>query len=268
MPQLTRRETLVAGVLAVAAPAIVSSRTNATSSKPHICLVHGAWHGARAWTRAMPLLIEKGYSVSALDLSGLGANAHRQSLDIGLHVHGQDILNHLFFNDYRDAVVVGHSYGGGALSQALAADKEGWIAHAIYLDAFLLAQGEAVAGYQSKEVREGMAKAAAEGKMIPPRPRETWEKIWGLTGEVAEFSAPRMRPMSPRCFLEKVQGNPFDGKARLTYMRCSQNDNEVFKAFSEKAIADSRFDAAEIDGHHNVMVIDPPRMRDALIGVL
>ncbi|MGI9523324.1 MAG: alpha/beta fold hydrolase [Hyphomicrobiaceae bacterium] len=268
MPKLTRRETLAAGALSVVAPAILSMKANAAGSKSHICLVHGAWHGAWAWTRVVPLLIEKGFSVSALDLSGLGANAHRQSLDIGLHVHGQDILSHLFFNDYRDAVVVGHSYGGGALSQALAGDKEGRIAHAIYLDAFLLAEGEAVAAFQNKEVREGMERSAAEGKMIPPRARETWEKIWGLKGEPAEFSAPRMRPMSPRCFLEQVQGDPFDGKARLTYMRCKQNDNDVFKAFSKKAKADSRFTTADIDGHHNVMVIDPLRMRDDLIGVL
>lgn len=268
MPKLTRRETLISGALALAAPAILSSTASAAGSKPHICLVHGAWHGAWAWTRVAPLLIERGYSVSAPDLSGLGANTHRQSLDIGLHVHGQDILSHLFFNDYRDAVVVGHSYGGGALSEALAGDKDGWIAHAIYLDAFLLGEGEAVAAFQSNDVREGMEKAAAQGQMIPPRPRETWEKIWGLTGEAAEFSAPRMRPMSPRCFLEQVQGDPFNGKARLTYMRCTQNDNEVFKAFSNKTMADSRFTTADIDGHHNVMVIDPSRMRDALIGIL
>ena len=267
MLKLTRRETLSAGALTLATPSLISSAA-ATGSKPHICLVHGAWHGAWAWTRVLPLLIAEGYSVSALDLSGLGANAHRQSIDIGLHVHGQDILNHLFFNDYKDAVVVAHSYGGGTLSEALAGDKEGRIAHGIYLDAFLLGDGESVADFQSAEVREGMEKALAAGEMIPTRPRETWESIWGITGEVAEFSAPRMRPMSPNCFLERVQGDPFSGKARLTYMRAMQNDNKVFKMFAAKTKTDSRFSSTGVDGHHNVMVIDPPTMRDALIGAL
>jgi pimeloyl-ACP methyl ester carboxylesterase len=253
--------------MVLAAPSSLS-RASAPSSKPHICLVHGAWHGAWAWTRVVPLLIEQGYSVSAPDLSGLGANAHRQSLDIGLHVHGLDILNHLFFNDIENAVVVGHSYGGGALSEALAGDKDGWISHAIYLDAFVPGEGESVATFLNKEAQEGLEKAAAQGEMIPPSPREKWERIWGLTGEAAEFAAPRMRPMSPNCFLERVQGDPFKGKARLTYMRCTQNDAELFKMFSNKTKAHSRFSNADIDGHHNVMVIDPPRMCDALLRVL
>ncbi|MEE9587081.1 MAG: alpha/beta fold hydrolase [Hyphomicrobiaceae bacterium] len=267
MTNLTRRAMLSAAAWALATPTIVS-RASAASSKTHICLVNGAWHGAWAWTRVAPLLIEKGYSVSAPELSGLGANSHRQALDIGLHVHGQDVLNHLYFNDIQNAVVVGHSYGGGVLSQSLAGDNDGRIAHAIYLDAFLPSEGEAVATFLSPEERAHMEKAAAEGSLIPPRAPETWEKIWGLTGEAAEFSGPRMRPMSPHCFLERVRGDPFKGKARLTYMRCMQNDNEVFKMFSSRTKADPRFSHAEIDGHHNVMVIDPSLMRDALLGVI
>ena len=212
----------------VAAPALAhparaqdSAIRNAKKERPHLCLVHGAWHGAWAWKKLVPLLIAEGYPVSTLDLSGLGANSHRQAPEIGLHVHGQDVINHLFFNDLSDAVVVAHSYAGAVLSQALSQDKEERIAHAIWLDAFLPGDGESVAGFQDDKGKAAFEKAAAEGKMIPPRPRETWEKMWGLTGEGAEWSAPRMRPMSARCFTETVQGDPFKREMRRTYMRCT-----------------------------------------------
>ena len=232
MFEISRRNFLIASACMVAVPTlanVVSAHDAPPKGRPHIVLVHGAWHGAWAWKKLVPLLIAEGYPVSTLDLSGLGANAHRQAPEIGLHVHGQDVINHLFFNDLKDCVVVAHSYGGAVLSQAVSQDKEKRIAHAVYLDAFLPGKGESVAGYQPAEDRAKFEDAAKAGKMIPPRPRETWEKMWGLTGEGAEWSAPRMRPMSARCFTEAVQGDPFERKMRRTYMRCMQNKNALLR---------------------------------------
>ena len=263
MSQISRRTVLTLGVASLATPAIISQAISAGRGRK-IVLVHGAWHGAWAWNDVIPLLGQMGFQVSALDLSGLGANFHRQSFDIGLHVHSQDLLNHLFFNDIDDATVVAHSYGGGVLSQALVGDTDGRIGHAIYLDAFRLGQGESVAGVQGAKILDGMKRSLDDGKMIPPRPKETWEKIWGMTGAAADFAESRVRPMSPNCFLETVQGDPFSGNRRHTYIRCSQNDNEFFKGFLKMSVSDPRFKTAEVDGHHNIMVIDPPRMADAI----
>jgi hypothetical protein len=267
MTSVTRRSFLGAGIATIVAPT-VSRNSNAEIVKPHICLVHGAWHGAWAWTKLTPLLIQEGYSVSAIDLSGLGANEHRQAPEIGLHVHGRDLLNHLFFNDLRDVVVVAHSYAGAVLSEALVGDREDRIGHGIYLDAFRLGEGESVASFNPPGHQEGLEAAAIKGEMVPPRARDTWEKIWGLVGEDADWSAPRMRPMSARCFTEKVQGDPFKHGSRLTYMRAMQNPNPVFENFHNQAKIDDRFGHAEVDGHHNVMVIDPLTMRDALLAIL
>lgn len=274
MNKLTRLNAIIViiGVLSIvmlsAFNGLSSTGNNSKGEQKNIVLVHGAWHGAWAWVKLTPLLKEAGYSVTTLDLSGLGANSHRQSPEIGLHVHGKDVLNHLFFNDIRNAVVVAHSYGGAVLSQAVAEDKEGWIAHAIYLDAFLPGKGESVAGFQDSETQNHFKAAAEAGKMIPPRAPETWKKMWGLKGEDAKWSAPRMYPMSARCFTEEVKGDPFKSDIRRTYMRCVQNKNPLFDSFSDKAKKDNRFEQTDVDGHHNVMVIDPIEMRDALLKVL
>ncbi len=264
MKETTRRTVLAGATVMLSAPFYLSS-AKASVSKKHVVLVHGAWHGAWAWQETIPLLTQRELNVSALDLSGMGTTAHLQSLDIGLHTHGQDILNHLFFFDIQDAVVVAHSYGGGALSQALAKDTEERISHGIFLDAFRLGEGEAVADYQSQEVRDGMLQSLSSGEYIPARPRDTWAEIWGMTGPAADHAEPRLRPMSPNCFLEKVEGDPFQGERRLTYMRCMQNGNHVFKEFHERSSKDNRFDTAEVDGHHNVMVMNPQSMAEAIL---
>lgn len=266
MTSIDRRAAMTIGALAMAGAGLRPAA--AATAKQPIVLVHGAWHGAWAWARLVPLLIEAGHPVTTVELSGLGANAHRQAPEIGLHVHGQDVLNHLFFHDIKDAVVVGHSYGGCVLSEALGGDTDGRIAHAVYLDALVPKQGEALASHIPPDIAKRFEGAAAAGKMIPPRPPELWEKMWGLTGEVAAFAGPRLRPMSARCFTEAVQGNPDARDGKRTFIRCTQNANKLFDKFDAMTKADARFANTAIDGHHDVMVIDPPLMRDALLAVL
>lgn len=272
MSTINRRQFITAMVTTPAAMALGSTLqtgpAEAKVSRHHICLVHGAWHGGWAWTRLAPLLEEAGFQVSHPDLSGLGANHHRQSPEIGLHVHGQDLLNHLFFNDITNAVVVGHSYGGCVLSEALAGDRDGRISHAVYLDALIPGKGEALASFIPPQAKEKFETAAASGGMIPPRPPESWEKIWGLTGEAADFAGPRLKPMSARCFTEKVQADPFAKTVRRTYLRCIQNKNPLFDKFASQAKTDQRFTYGEIEGPHDVMVTDPALCRDRILEVL
>jgi len=45
------------------------------SDKPAFVLVHGAWHGAWAWSDVVPLLMQAGYSVYAVELPGAGSKA-------------------------------------------------------------------------------------------------------------------------------------------------------------------------------------------------
>ncbi len=274
MHDTSRRKFIAA---AVAAPVVGVMALNgslklnvarAQGIRRHICLVHGAWHGGWAWTQFAPLLEDAGYEVSHPDLSGLGANSHRQAPEIGLHVHGRDVLNHLYFNDIRDAVVVGHSYGGCVLSEALAGDDEGRISHAVYLDALIPKKGESLATFTPPNEKANFEKSAENGGMIPPRPQEVWEKIWGLTGESAAFAGPRLRPMSARCFTEAVQGDPFKRDLPRTFLRCVKNINPLFDRFYTQAKSDKRFNHREINGHHDVMVIDPKRLMEALLEIL
>ena len=74
--------------------------------------------------------------------------------------------------------------------------------------------------------------------------------------------------MSARCFTETVQGDPFSSDIKRTYIQCAQNKNPVFQGFLAQAQEDPKFEAAEVDGHHNVMVLDPPTMQDALLAAI
>ena len=82
-----------------------------------------------------------GHEVYALTPTGLGERSHLASPAIGLDTWMQDVVNVLAYEDLRDVVLVGHSFGGMVLPAVAdrAADR---LARLIYLDALLPRPGE------------------------------------------------------------------------------------------------------------------------------
>src|SRR5512135_1409802 len=79
-------------------------------------LIHGAFHGGWCWKRVTSRLIAAGHDVYAPTLTGLGERSHLISPAIGLDTHVQDISSLLEYEDLRNVVLVGHSYGGMVIS--------------------------------------------------------------------------------------------------------------------------------------------------------
>lgn len=77
---------------------------------PELVLVHGAWHGAWAWERLLPVLAERGWTASAVDLPSAGSTA-------GLSADS-DLLRSVVERSGSPTVLVGHSYGGTVITQA------------------------------------------------------------------------------------------------------------------------------------------------------
>lgn len=102
-------------------------------------LVHGSWHGAWCWRELTPRLEALGQKVVTIDLPGHGAD-QTPPAEISLQSYGERVGAALAALD-EPAILVGHSMGGIAISQAaeLYPDK---IASLVYLCAFLLQNGQ------------------------------------------------------------------------------------------------------------------------------
>jgi pimeloyl-ACP methyl ester carboxylesterase len=116
------------------------------NSKPNATyvLVHGGGHGGWCWARLGVLLRAAGHEVHTPTMTGLGERMHMLNPDIGLDTHITDIVNVLRYEDLRNVILVGHSYGGviitGVADRAL--DRVGQL---VYLDAAIPMNGESVA---------------------------------------------------------------------------------------------------------------------------
>lgn len=106
-------------------------------------IVHGAFGGGWAFSKVDSLLTLQGYKVYRPTLTGLGERSHLASADIGLETHIQDVVNVILFENLKDIILIGHSYGGMVVTGV--ADKlPGRIKKLIYLDALLPEDGESV----------------------------------------------------------------------------------------------------------------------------
>lgn len=104
-------------------------------------LVHGSWHGAWCWTKLVPLLEAAGHRAVALDLPGHGDDA-TPIAEITLDGYAKRIVE-VVAAQSEPVVLVGHSMGGAAISQA-AEQCTSEVALLVFLAAFVPADGASV----------------------------------------------------------------------------------------------------------------------------
>src|ERR1700712_3953074 len=100
---------------------------------------HGAWSAGWAWKKVHPLMATAGHRLVTPTYTGLGERAHLANPSIDLETHIQDILNVIQYQDLRDIVLVGHSYGGMVATGV--ADR---VTQLIYIDAFVPDDGQSL----------------------------------------------------------------------------------------------------------------------------
>jgi len=127
-----------------------------------VLLVPGSWHGAWAYDEVAPRLSREGVSVTAIDLPSNGGSAGLADDAAAVRAALEEIG--------EPTVVVGHSYGGIAVSEgaAGAADAVGLV----YLCAFMLDAGESLLGAMQHRLPDWISLDEAAGSHIAERSEE------------------------------------------------------------------------------------------------
>lgn len=128
--------------------------------RSRVLLVHGAWHGAWAWDPLLPPLLHAGLDVEVVDLPSAGGGG---DLAADAQVVREALRQHPW-----PTVVVGHSYGGIAVSEGAAGEPN--VMHALYLCAFMLDTGESLLGSLGGRTPPWIEVDAAAGVSRVPDP--------------------------------------------------------------------------------------------------
>ncbi len=102
-------------------------------------MIHGGWHGAWCWDKVAPLLERDGHEVVRFDLPGHGAD-QTPAAEVTLQSYTDRVVEALDAQS-EPVVLVGHSLGGVAISQAAEQCPEK-INKLVYVCALLLPSGK------------------------------------------------------------------------------------------------------------------------------
>jgi pimeloyl-ACP methyl ester carboxylesterase len=232
------------------------------ASRETIFLVcHGAWGGGWTWKKMRPLMRAAGHRLIAPTYTGLGERAHLANPSIDLGTHIQDILNVITYEDLRDIVLIGHSYGG-MVATGVANRARDRIRQLIYLDAFVPRDGQSLLDLLPESERQrmrGLAKAGDGWRLSPnPPPADTSpeDQVW--------LNARRVN-MPIKCFETSLK--LFSGQPNLprSYIYCTRiSPADPFGQFARRARSEPGWRHFEIDASHSPAVTAPVVLMELL----
>jgi len=221
-------------------------------------LVHGATAGGWVWRSVPSRLRAAGHEVYTPTLTGLGERRHLFNPDITMETHILDILNVLEFEDLREVVLVGHSYGGAVITGVAERGAER-IAHLVYLDAFVLKDGEAVKDLYDPPVAGALAEYYLSGGR-------------GGAEDRAGVEDPRFTAHPLKTFVDPLRLKNRRAKALpRTYLFCTEKAEMGLRGQgivrSAQRARDAGWSYYEWPTGHHPMWTMPGELTDFLIGI-
>ena len=240
---VARGGAVLAAALASGGGASISAAAAAGST---FVVAHGAWSSGWAWKKMHPLLAARGHRLVTPSYTGLGERAHLARAEIDLDTHIMDVVNVLEYEDLRDVVLIGNSYGG-IVATGIADRARERLRRLIYLDAFVPEDGQSLADLAGGEA--GLRARAVDGWRVPPNPvpddtpaeDRGWIEARRLHQSIATFVQPLKLTRGPLTL-------PRD------YVLCTKSD--TFGAYANRA-REMGWPVHELDSSHSPHITAP-----------
>jgi pimeloyl-ACP methyl ester carboxylesterase len=264
---MERRDVLktmaIAGLAAGAGGAAARAQTAAQT----FVLVHGAWHGGWCWSRVADRLRSAGHRVFTPTQTGLGERKHLLSKDITLDIFTKDIANVIEAEELSNVILVGHSFGGLAISGVADAMPER-IRHLVYLDSLMVEGGKRPFDSLPPDVVAARLKAAEEtsgGLSLPAPP----PSAFGVSdAKDTDWVKRRLTPHPLGTYTSTLNiKGPVGNNLPRTYIHCTNPSYAALQASRDWVKAQQGWHWADIATGHDAMVMAPDELTRMLIGV-
>jgi pimeloyl-ACP methyl ester carboxylesterase len=256
-----------AALAAVPAALAMGTRARRKANKATYVLVHGGGHGGWCYQFVADLLRAQGHSVYTPSLTGMAEHEHLLNPSIDLDTQIAGVVKLLHFEDLRDVILVGHSYGGMVITGIAdrAADR---IGHLVYLDAANPVNGQSlvdVAGPNMAAARQGSR--TIDGVELVLFPGTDPLGFYGVTDPgMIEWMKTRLTPHPWKCFEQKLVLTNEEALWAIpqTHIICTATipgrDIDALKASSEGRVWD-------VDTGHDLMLTEPEKTAELLLRV-
>ena len=230
-------------------------------------LVHGLAHGGWCWKRVADRLRAAGHDVFTPTQTGLGERCHLLSADIGISVFVEDLVNVIEYEEISDIVLVGHSFGGMAITGVADMMPER-IRHIVYLDAIVPQDGQSVFSQLPESVvneRMKMANDHDGGKSFPPFDPEAFEVT--DPDDIAWLKR-RLTPHPVKTYIEPISlRNPPAHNLNRTYIRCTKPSYPPVETTTTWLKQQSGWNYIELASGHDAPVTAPAELTEILLNI-
>jgi pimeloyl-ACP methyl ester carboxylesterase len=205
-------------------------------------IVHGGWGAGWGWTPVARLLRERGHEVFTPTLTGLGERAHLGS-GLRLSDHIEDVVAVFRYEELRDVVLCGQSYGGMVVT-GVADRLPDSLRLLACLDAFVPEDGRAITDLVSMEIRNLILQVAAEGgDGTFPYLEEVWPPEGLIPEQTRASFIVRMRPHPVGTMTEPVRLAGAVDRLPRAFVRCTGGERadaeEEIAPYAARALAES-----------------------------
>jgi pimeloyl-ACP methyl ester carboxylesterase len=227
-------------------------------------VAHGAWTAGWGWKKMHPLMRDAGHRLVTPTLTGLGERSHLATREVGLDTHIQDVMGVLDYEDLRDIILIGHSYGG-MVATGVADRARDRITQLVYLDAFVPQDGQSLMDLQPSEARahfRTQAQSAGEGWRIPPMamPADTPPDDFA-------WSNPRRVPQPLKCFEQRLGLKNGPLTLPRSYIWCRLTGPHNFQRFHDRVQGQPGWRCYVMEATHNPHITVPESLRDLLVQI-
>lgn len=219
-------------------------------------LVHGAWHGSWVWSRVIDELKNDDVEIQTVELPSCGEPG-----DLGDLRDDVEAVRSVIEDIDGPVVLVGHSYGGMAITEAAAGADN--VAHLVYVCAFMLDEGESLLGAVGGKPPEWWRYSADESYISADTPRAVFYN--DCDAEVAAESVDHLKQFSAKAPEQTLDAAAWR-EVGSTYVICTKDKAippEAQEAMSGRASRVTRMDAS-----HSPFLSKPGALAHILRGTL
>jgi pimeloyl-ACP methyl ester carboxylesterase len=262
---MDRRDVIKGAVITGFMAGVCDTAAHAQPTGQTFVLVHGAWHGGWCWVRVADRLRAAGHRVFTPTQTGLGERKHLLSKDITLATFTNDIANLIEAEELSNVILVGHSFGGLAVS-GVADVMPDRIQRLVYLDSLIVEVGKSPLDAFPPEVIAARKKAAEEtsGGLSLPVPSPSAFAVTDVKD--AEWLKRRMTPHPFRTYTSALNiKGPVGNNLPRTYIACVSPIYAALEGVRQWVKAQQGWQWREIATGHDAMVIAPDELTAMLI---
>jgi pimeloyl-ACP methyl ester carboxylesterase len=229
-------------------------------------LVHGAYGGGWIWRDVAAGLRRQGHQVWTPTQTGLGERSHLLSREITVDTHVQDVASLIEMEDLHDIVLVGHSYGGMAVT-GVADRMTNRISRIVYLDALIPENGDSAFALLPAGMADARRKAALDqgaGVALPvPGP----DAFSIPAGPAKDWFMQRLRPHPIGTYESPLRlSKPTGAGLPVTYVAYTNPALASIEPSRQRARSKVGWQYQELAVPHDVEVPTPEKVVAVLLG--